>query len=73
MLNMSITDIDNEESIKFVRSRYPDAQIKYLAKLAIHVWCPLLQESLSMYFHTETEAWDDAVKRIIRNESNGKY
>lgn len=53
---------------QFVQARYPDAYLRKYAKLSLVIWCPLLDRRLSGFFHTEEEAWDDAVKWIEKHE-----
>jgi hypothetical protein len=53
-----------EINIHTVCSAYPDAYCRKYAKLSIVIWSTLLDYRLSGFFHTEDEAWSDAVKWI---------
>lgn len=67
----AVTVIDDymAELQKFVKARFPDAYAWKYAALSMVIWCPLLDCRLSGYFHTEKEAWEDAVKWIKRKKS----
>lgn len=57
-----------EDKIIYVTARYPDAYARKYASLSIVIWCPLLDCRLSGFFHTEEEAWSDAVLWIAKNK-----
>lgn len=57
-----------EEQIKIVTARYPDAYARKYAALSMVIWCPMLDCRLSGFFHTEEEAWADAVEWIKRKD-----
>lgn len=60
-------DITVREGNKnFVTARIPDAYCRKYAKLSLVIWSPLLNQRLSGFFHTEDEAWEDAVKWVSR-------
>lgn len=56
----SVKLIERNNRIR-VTSSYPDAYCRKYAKLSMVIWCPLLDCRLSGFFHTESEAWADAV------------
>lgn len=62
-------DLLGESDMKFVRSRYPDAYMMKYAALSMVIWCPMLDCRLSGFFKTGEEAWEDAVKWIIKKEA----
>lgn len=55
-----------EGSSHVVKSKYPDAYCRKYAALSMVIWCPLLDCRLSGFFHTEEEAWNDAVNWIVK-------
>jgi hypothetical protein len=57
-----------EDDKIFVRSRYPDATERKYAKLSMVIWCPLLDQRLSGFFHTFEEAWADAAAWIDKTK-----
>jgi len=56
-----------EGNKKIVTSKYPDAYCRKYAALSMVIWCPLLGYRLSGFFHTEDEAWEDAVNWIKKS------